>query len=401
MTLTPYRAVLAIPGVTQLTLVALVARVPVTAAGVVLTLHVVLGLGQGYGPAGLVGAASTLGTALGAPFLGRVVDRYGLRRMLVITTLAEGAFWAMVPWLPYLGLLVASLVFGLLTLPVFSVVRQSLAALVPEQQRRTAYSLDSMSVELSFMMGPALGVLVATTVSTGAAALSLGAMIVASGTALYVLNPAVRGQTETDSVRPPVRSWLRRSLVAVLLATTATTLIVAGTDVAIVAALQSTGQVSWIGLVLVGWGLVSLVGGFIYGAMRRGVSVLLLAALMGLCTIPMGLFGNAWWVLALALVPAGLLCAPTLASLADAVSRLAPGSVRGLVMGLHSSALTAGFAIGAPLAGVVVDASSPSWAFAAAGTVGAALAAIAFAVQLSRREPVRLPVAEPVAAGSG
>lgn len=79
MTLEPYRRVLALPGVRSLLLVSLLARLPVTAVVVTLTLHVVLDLERGYGAAGLVGAAITAGAALGAPVLGRFVDRYGLR----------------------------------------------------------------------------------------------------------------------------------------------------------------------------------------------------------------------------------------------------------------------------------------------------------------------------------
>jgi hypothetical protein len=52
--------VLALPGVPPLILLALLARVPATAVGVTLTLHVVLDLHRGYGAAGLVGAASTI-----------------------------------------------------------------------------------------------------------------------------------------------------------------------------------------------------------------------------------------------------------------------------------------------------------------------------------------------------
>jgi hypothetical protein len=44
MRLTAYRAVLARPGVRPLLLTTLIARIPVTAAPVVLTLHVVLDL---------------------------------------------------------------------------------------------------------------------------------------------------------------------------------------------------------------------------------------------------------------------------------------------------------------------------------------------------------------------
>ena len=387
MTLRPYRAVLAIPGVTRLTVVALLARIPITSAGVVLTLHVVLTLGRGYGAAGLVGAASTIGTAVGAPFLGRIVDRHGLRRMLVLATLAEGAFWGVAPWLPYPALLVAAFVGGVLALPVFTVARQALAALVPEEQRRTAYSVDSMSVEVSFMIGPVLGVLVATQVSTTAAMLGLGGLIVAAGVALYVLNPPVRSDEAAAGARPPVRSWLRPALAAVLIATMACTLVLAGMDVAIVAALQSTGQVSWTGLVLAAWGVASLIGGFVYGALHRGFSPIVLTIALGLLTVPVGVFGNTWWVLCLALLPAGALCAPTLAALADVVSRLAPETVRGLVMGLHGSALTLGLAAGAPLAGTVVDAAAPAWAFAVTGGVGALIAFGALVVQ--RRWPER------------
>jgi MFS family permease len=348
----------------------------------VLTLQVVLGLRQGYAAAGLVAGAATVGTAVGAPILGRIVDRRGLRPMLVITILAEAVFWALAPWMPYPALLVAAAVGGLLALPVFTVVRQSLAALVPEAQRRTAYSLDSMSVEVSFMIGPVLGVLVATQVSTTAAMLAVGGLIVPAGVALYLLNPPVRGDPGAagGAAALPWRDWLGARLVAVLLATSACALVLSGTEVAIVAALQGSGQVSWTGLVIALWCLASLVGGFIYGAMRRGLSELLLAVLIGVCTIPIGLFGYGWWVLSLAIIPAGMLCAPTLAALADAVSRLAPESVRGLVMGVHGSALTVGLAAGAPLSGAVVDASAPVWAFAVVGASGALLGAVALGV---------------------
>ena len=64
-----------------------------TATGVTLTLHVVLDLDRGYGAAGLVGAAVTVGAAIGGPLLGRLVDRRGLRPVLVLTAIAEAIFW--------------------------------------------------------------------------------------------------------------------------------------------------------------------------------------------------------------------------------------------------------------------------------------------------------------------
>jgi MFS family permease len=54
-------------------------------------------------------------------------------------------------------------------------------------------------------------------------------------------------------------------------------------------------------------------------------------------------------------------------------------------MGLHNSSLTVGVALGAPLAGVVMDTWSPAWGFAAVGGVGLVVAALALPAELRRR----------------
>ena len=69
-----YGRLLQDPRIRQLLMVGFIARFPHTAAGVILTLHVALTLGLGYGQAGLAAAAMTLGIAVGAPWRGRVVD---------------------------------------------------------------------------------------------------------------------------------------------------------------------------------------------------------------------------------------------------------------------------------------------------------------------------------------
>lgn len=382
MHLDAYRRVFALPGVRPLILVALAARMPSTAAGIALTLHVVLGLDRGYGAAGLVGAAFTVGAAVGAPLLGRLVDRRGLRPMLVLTSVAEAVFWAAAPVLPYPALLVAAVLGGLLGLPVFSVIRQSLAALVPEGRRKAAYSIDSMSVELSFMVGPMLAVLAATQVSTAVALWLVGGAIVLAGAGLWVMDPPVRGADEQPvASAPPLprRSWLRPRFLAVLLAAVAGGIVLSGSDVGVVAILRESGEVGWTGLVLALWGAYSLAGGFVYGAIRHSPHPLVLAGALGLATIPMGL-ATSWGWLCLLLIPAGALCAPTLAATADAVARLVPAAARGEAMGLYGSSLTVGFALGAPLAGAIVDRSGTGWAFAAVGAVGAGLALAGLAV---------------------
>ena len=386
--LAPYRGILALPRVRSLVLVTLLARIPVGAASVALTLHVVLTLHGGFGAAGAVGAALTVGGALGAPLMGRTTDRRGLRRTLMLTTLAQGAFWLLAPTLSYPLLVPAAFLGGLLSLPLFSVSRQSLAALVPENRRRTAYSLDSMAVEVSYMVGPAAGVLLATQLSTRVALLAMGGSMMASGLLLYLLDPPVRSDAERREAegQAPVlrRHWITDGLVVVLLASAGATLVLSGTDIGIVATLRHAGELKWSGLVIAIWCCWSLMGGFVHGSLRRSLPALALMELLCVLTTPVGLAGH-WWMLALALIPAGAMCAPTLAATGEVVSRLAPAAVRGEAMGLHGSALTAGLALGAPLVGVVVDRSSPAMGFAVAGAAGSALGLIGLAASRLRR----------------
>jgi len=116
----------------------------------------------------------------------------------------------------------------------------------------------------------------------------------------------------------------------------------------------------------------------------RPLPTWLLLGLLGLATIPAGL-AHDWRWLCVAGVGAGLFAAPTLSTVADAVSRLAPASVRGEATGLQSSALSAGFALGSPIVGGAIDLSVPAGGFAAAGLAG--LVAALTGYLLSRRPP--------------
>ncbi|MFG1608772.1 MFS transporter [Actinoplanes sp. NPDC049265] len=397
MTLTPYRETLALRGIKSLLVVATLARVPIAAGTVTLTLHVVQDLGLGYFLAGLAGTACTLGGSLGAPVMGRITDRRGLRPVLVFTTVAECLFWFSAPSLPYWALLIAAVFGGFFALPAFAVARQSIAALAPESHRLPAFALDSITTELSFMAGPALGVLIATTAGGHVGMYAVGTGILVSGAGLFLLNPPIRAHDEAppsaEAARVPRSQWLTPRLIGILAITMATTLVLSGTDVSVVAVLRESGEITWTGAVLGTWAAYSLLGGFLYGTVRRGLPPLLLFGPMALLTIPVGLGGGHWWLLALLILPAGALCAPTITATADAVSRMIPAAARGEALGWHNSALTVGVALGAPLAGVVMDWQSPPWGFAAVGSVGALVALAVLPAELRRR---RAAAAAPV-----
>ncbi|MFJ6200035.1 MFS transporter [Micromonospora sp. NPDC092111] len=389
--MTAYRQVLAVPGMAPLLGVSLLARTAITADVMALTLYVVLGLELSYAAAGGVAAALTAGVAWGGPLLGRMIDSRGLRSVLLVTVVAQVVFWLSVPILPYSILLVASFVAGLLMVPVQAVSRQAIAAMTTAEQRRAAFALESVQGELSYIVGPAVVILGAATVSPEVVAWGVGAAILAGGVGIALVNPPMRAEDEAGATaeRPPRRQWLSAKMIAALTMGFGTTTLLGGVDLAIVATLRDVGQVSWAAVVVVVFGGSSVVGGLIYGALTRPLPTWLLLGLLGLATIPAGLADD-WPWLCVAVVGSGLLTAPTLGTVADAVSRLAPPGVRGEVIGLQSSAQSAGFALGSPLVGVVIDLSVPAGGFAAAGLAG--LAAALTGYLLSRRSPARTAV---------
>src|SRR5262249_59266169 len=162
--------------------------------------------------------------------------------------------------------------------------------------------------------------------------------------------PVRRGaeRREAEGQAPVLRRhWMTDRLVVVLVASAGATLVLSGTDIGIVSTRRHAGELKWSGLVIAIWCCWSLAGGFVHGSLPRSLPALALMELLCVLTIPVGLAGH-WWALALALIPAGAMCAPTIAATGEVISRLAPAAVRGEAMGLHGSALTAGLALGAP-----------------------------------------------------
>ncbi|QEV30981.1 MFS transporter [Streptomyces cinereoruber] len=251
-------------------------------------------------------------------------------------------------------------------------------------QQLTKRLLESVQGELSYLVGPAAVILCATKVGPSAVAWGLETLIVVGGTGMALLNPPLGAEDEAEAEQPPRREWLGVGMVAVLTRAFGTTMLLSGVDTAIIATLEETGQAPWAAVVVAVLGAGSVIGGLVYGALSRPLPTWFLLGLLGLVTLPVGL-AREWPWLCVAVLGTGLLAAPVLSALADAVTRLAPAGVRGEATGLQSSAQSAGFALGSPIAGVAVDVSVPASDFAAAGLAGLATALTGYL--LCRRRP--------------
>jgi MFS family permease len=418
-----YRDLLRIRSVRTLLIVGMIARFPHSAAGVLLTLHVVQTLDRGYAEAGAVAAVVTIGIAVGAPWRGRRIDSAGLRRALIPSVVAEAVIWSVAPHLPYPWLLVAALVGGLFTLPAFSVIRQALGVLVEGDRRRTAFTLDAISTEVVFMAGPAVGVVLATQVSTVLGLTLIGIATASAGLFLMWFNPPTRSEQLPDAATVPAAApsgvgeaaadligtrdtgaspgarasllrrgvrralpWLTFPLLIVMVVAAGAGLVLSGTEVGIVAALELSGDEGELGLVFVAWCAASVVGGLLYGALHRPVPPSLLLLGMALLTLPLA-FADSTLELALLSIPAGLLCAPVLSAASEKVADLVAEDRRGEAMGWYGSALTSGVALGAPVAGLLIDATGPWGGFIAVGVVSSLIGVVGFTVSDLARRP--------------
>ena len=385
MPLERYRAVLRAPGVLGLLFVGFVARGPVIAVSAVLTLHVVLTLHMDYVDAGLVATALTVATAAGAPWRGRVIDRLGLRRALLPSIVIGGGTWLVAPWVSYAGLLALAVIGGIFGLPSFAVIRQALAVAVGAEHRRTSLALDSMSVELSFMTGPAIAVVAATLWSTRGVLLLVGVAQTLAGIALWLLNPPVRSPHpdvepaatvpgvvverrhgaggrhraagEEDAAQRSRPGWFTPALLGVFASGAGAALVLSGSEVAVVAQLRHLGHLPFTGRGLRGLGGHLDRGWFRVRRAAAGVSPPVVLLGLAVLTLPIGLAEQP-----ADRGPARRRGRPVLrpGSDGDSAQRSptwCPKEFRGEALGWQGTAMTAGSGLGAPLAGFAADQS--------------------------------------------
>ncbi|MFC7489041.1 MULTISPECIES: MFS transporter [unclassified Knoellia] len=386
VSIAPYRVALASRDLRLALLLGSFVRIPVFSAGVLLTVHVVSTLDRSYAAAGLLASVATVAIAVSGPWRGRLLDRIGLRRVVLPSTVVALVCWSIAPWVDYLPLLVLAGVAGLFVIPSFSIIRQAVMAAVPSQERRTAISLDSVAVEIAFIIGPATTIWAASHWDTRWVLFAVQMLGVVGGLTLWLVNLPLRSDSEDDDPgeHPSRSSWLGLPFIAVCCAAACATFVLSGTDLGIVARMRELGSPTSIGIVLGLWGLGSLFGALVYGGLSRSISTFWLLGALALVTLPMALAHGLFSLSVLAFV-AGVLCAPTITASVDQASRIVPASARGEAMGWHGSSLTLGGAMGAPFAGLAIDEVGAGGGFVAPAVVGLVVALLGAAAAQTRR----------------
>jgi MFS family permease len=373
------RSVLGVPGVSRMYGASLLARLPIPVLGLLLVLRL-RELGESYSVAGTIAATFSVAMAVGAPLIGRSIDRRGQTEVLSLTAAATAVLlgaaalvtpvWALAP-------LVA--LAGLLQPPVGACTRVLWPVLMPDPPRvQAAFALDAAAFELTYVLSPLIvvGALGAWSAQAGLIACAL---LLAGGTAAFLTTPASRGWRPDPTAGRVRGGALGSQAVRVLVVANLLTGVAFGAvELSVTAFADHDGHRGSTGLLLAAWALASVAGALVLARRppatdRPRLLAMLCLAMAGgtaLCALAPS---TAW--LAIMLIASGAGIAATGAILFPLAGDVAPaGAVTEAFLWL-TSGIAAGFAIGSGGAGALVDVLSPRAGLLLAGLALAAAGA--------------------------
>lgn len=390
----PYRELFAAPGARGFALAGLLARIPLPMIGIGI-ITMLSQLRGSYTLAGAVCASFVLTYALVSPQVSRWVDRRGQSRVLPLATaisvlgllLLLGATWWQAPdWILFAGAMLAGF------MPSMSaMVRARWTAIYRGQDRlQTAYSLETVLDEVTFIAGPPLSVGLAVAVFPQAGVLAAALLLVAGVSALLLQKgsePPI--QVQEQGSRPSVLRLNSVRLLALLMV--AMGVIVGTVDIVSVAFAEQMGQPGAASLVLSAYALGSCVAGLVFGGLKLNIPLHRLLLLGGLATaattLPLLLVASVAQ-LAGAVLLAGLFFAPTMIVAMSLVERVVPEQQLTEGMTWLLAGLNIGVAMGAAASGQMVDQGGASSGFMVALYAAALIVLLALCCYQRLRTPV-------------
>jgi MFS family permease len=400
-----YRTLLATRGVRSLLASSLIGRLPIGMGMLLFILVVHAGTGS-YTVGGLAAAANSLATAFFSPPLGRLADRGHAALILVVTGILQAA--------SLVGLVVAlklgsddaliigiGAVAGVVNPPIAAVTRTVLPRLAPDEStRHTAFALDALLVEMTYVLGPAFVGVVSAIWSGYAAALLAAAFNVIGSFGLAAAGPVRHGYPVTVPTRDGSR-WRRligplasRGLRTVLIVSIMQAAAFGVLEVAIPAYTNARGMPQAGGLLFAVWSCGSIVGGLWYGGQDfRAPLGRQYAVLMALNVVGFGsmLLAGGPYTLGICLFFAGLFIAPATTVEGSLVTQLSPPDATTEAFTWSGTAIYLGFALGSGIGAIALSSSLGSTsALTNATLIAVGLSAIGMLLTVAERRSLRV-----------
>jgi len=368
-----------------LILASILGRLPIGILGLAILLLAQSVTGS-FAQGGIASASYVIGLAAVAPLLGRAIDRYGPRPTLLACAFAfpsalvgvVAAYSMQAPLWIALGCATAS---GASFPPITACMRTYFKQQLSEDvQLTTAYSLESVLIELIFITGPMLvGLFVA--LASPALAVLFAAGCGFLGPLLFLRSRALRQWKIEPRLRaslfgPLTEPAFSRLLVVILCYASAFGLI----EIATTAHAAETGSAAYAGVLLAIMSVGSAAGGLFYGSrtwrMPLSRQFPLTLGLMGAGVAPLAM-GLPEWLFALYCIVAGVVMAPALIMQAMLVAKTSRPEYSAEAFTWSTTCLLAGVGIGLTLGGQMLEFTRSPSVFAAAAAIAVSAAALA------------------------
>ena len=390
ITLERYRRLFSAPHARQTFLASIIGRLPIGVTGLAILLLVQTHT-QSFARGGLAAACYVGGLAFFGPTLGRVIDRYGPRAVLVGCAVGFPSSLALlvyssaagIPWIEGIAAAGAGASFPPITVCMRTYFRR---ALTDDALLSAAYSAESVLIEIIFIVGPMLVAFFAA-FSSPAMAVWFAAGCAFVGTLIFVRSPALAGwhvqaRGPTNVLGPLANREFARLVGIVLCFATAFGFL----EIGITAYAIEKADAAFAGVLLALMSAGSAMGGLAYGS--RGWHVPLarqFAAALALTALGLGVLAIRWqpWLFAALTIVAGVAIAPALIIQSMLVTKTAAAEHSTEAFTWTTSALLAGVGIGLALGGVMLE-WLPWPAVLAAGAVAALAAAAGARLFLGR-----------------
>jgi MFS family permease len=387
ISLTRYATLLERSELRRTIVASVIGRMPIGILGLAILLATQAATGS-FGHAGAVAACYLAGLACMAPVLGRLIDKTGPARILLacaalfpatLVALVASLQFGAPAWTTFALAALAGASFPPITVCLRTFLRQRLA---DEAQLATAYSLESVLIEIIFIIGPMLVALFVAYLSAGAAVL-FAAACGFLGTLLFLRAPVLAHwrieHRHAPSLIGPlaVRGFV--PLLAVILAYSGAFGLL---EIGVTAYAAEAGRPALAGLILGLMSVGSAFGGLAYGSrswrMPLPQQFALMLVLMGVGIASLGVIAYLPLFTVLGVV-AGVVMAPALIIQAMLVAKTAPAQYATEAFTWSTSCLLTGVGLGLAAGGLLLEHANSAAVFASAGAVSAGAAALAYA----------------------
>ena len=388
-----YAAFFRLPGVARLLTIALIARMPVGMMSLSMLMHLRELSGSFAFAGGMVGTY-LVAMACTAPIQGRLIDRYGPLGVLAVTGIVHPAALGLLLFagplhVPLAGIAPLTMVAGAFVTPI-SVLTRTLwrHRFEDARERRTAFAIDTVMIEINFTIGPAL-IGLALLIGTAADAFTLTWLVAACAAPLFAFSGASRyWKRAADETRHLAGPLANRRLLVAYATSAALTFAFGMLEVGYPGFASRLGVIALGGALLATCSIGSAAGGLAYGALHLALPLerqlprllLAFALLLGAHA-----FARSPWILGPLAFGAGLTIAPALTVLSLLVTQHAPARYATEAFTWMSTCIVIGVGAGMAVGGQLVEAIGP-WSAFASGTAAVVVSAL---VSSPLRRPAR------------